>query len=158
MDWGLFLIFFGACCAAAATGSLFPPGPWYRSLSKPRWTPPDWLFPIAWTFLYIALAVAGARVAPLEGSAHAMAFWALQIALNALWTPVFFGLRRLRGGLLVLGFLWLAVLGTFVSMWALDRTAGLLILPYLVWVSFAGALNLAIVLRNPGEPAVVMER
>lgn len=152
MDWGLFLIFLGACFAAGSTGAAFPPGSWYERLDKPGWTPPNWLFPIAWTLLYIAIALAAARVAPLPGSAYAMAFWALQIALNTLWTPVFFGLRRLRAGLLVLAALWLAVLGTLVTAWRLDLTAGLLLLPYLVWVSYAGALNAAIVLRNP-EPA-----
>ncbi len=153
MDWGLFIIFLGACCAAAATGSMFPPGQWYKDLSKPIWTPPNWLFPVAWTALYIALAVAGARVAPLEGSEYAMAFWALQIALNTLWTPVFFGLRRLRAGLVVIACLWMAVLGTAVAMWPLDRVAGWLIVPYLVWVSYAAALNASIALRNPAPQA-----
>lgn len=151
MDWGLFIIFLGACCAAAASGSMFPPGRWYDGLSKPSWTPPNWLFPIAWTALYISLAVVGARVAPLEGSAYAMAFWALQIAFNTLWTPVFFGLKRLKGGLVVLVGLWVAVAGTLVTVWPLDTVSGLLILPYLVWVSFAAALNVSIVLRNPGS-------
>ena len=149
MDWGLFSIFLAACGAAAATGSLFPPGAWYKGLSKPGWTPPNWLFPIAWTALYIAIAVAAARVAPLNGSAHALAFWALQIALNTLWTPVFFGLRRLWGGVVVISGLWLAVLFTAIAMWPLDRTAALLFVPYLAWVSFAAALNLAVARRNP---------
>ncbi len=149
MDWGLFLIFLGACFAAGSTGAAFPPGPWYERLDKPAWTPPNWLFPVAWTLLYIAIAAAAARVAPLPDSAYAVAFWALQIALNALWTPVFFGLRRLRAGLLVLGCLWLAVLGTVVTAWQVDTLAGVILLPYLVWVSYAGALNASIVARNP---------
>lgn len=154
MDWGLFLIFLGACAAAGTTGSAFPPGEWYRQLDKPSWTPPDWLFPIAWTALYIAIAVAAARVAPLEGAAVGMAFWALQIALNTLWTPVFFGLRKLKAGLVVLACLWVAVLATCVSFMALDPVAGWLFVPYVVWVSYAGALNAALVLRNPArQPA-----
>ncbi|WP_025311382.1 tryptophan-rich sensory protein TspO [Roseicyclus elongatus] len=149
MDWSVFILFLAACCAAAATGSMFPPGRWYRDLSKPDWTPPNWLFPIAWTFLYLASAYAATRVAVLEGNAHAMGFWAMQIALNTLWTPVFFGLRRLKAGAVVIAMLWAAVVGTMVSFFMLDPIAGLLLAPYAVWVSYAAALNLSIVFRNP---------
>ena len=148
MDWTLFAIFFAACGAAASTGAMFQPGAWYDSLDKPRWTPPDWMFPVAWTLLYIAIAAAAARVAVLDDNAHAMAFWAMQIAFNTLWSPVFFGLRRIGGAVAVMAGLWVAVLGTFLTFWLLDRTAGLLIAPYLVWVSYAGALNIAIWLRE----------
>ena len=154
MDWGLFIIFLGACFAAGATGAMFSPGQWYDDLSKPVWTPPNWLFPIAWTALYIAIAVAAARVAPLEGSAYPMACWALPIALNTLWTPIFFGLRRLRAALVVIVCLWVAVLCTVVSCWQADAVAGWILVPYLIWTSYAGALNAAIVVRNPGaQPA-----
>ncbi|MEM8754796.1 MAG: TspO/MBR family protein [Pseudomonadota bacterium] len=149
MDWMLFALFFFACFGAAATGALFPPGDWYERLDKPTWTPPNWLFPLAWTALYIAIAYAAALVAPLEGAAYAMGFWAAQIAFNGLWTPVFFGLRRLGGAMLVLACLWLAVAGTTVAFWRLDQTAGLLFVPYLVWTSYAGALNFSIWRRNP---------
>jgi len=151
MDWSVFIVFFAACCAAAATGSLFPPGQWYREIVKPSWTPPDWLFPVAWTVLYIASAVAATRVSLLDGAALGMAFWALQIALNTLWSPVFFGLRRLRAALIVVAGLWVAVLGALLSFWMLDRIAGLLMVPYLAWVTVAGALNAWIWLNNP-EP------
>jgi tryptophan-rich sensory protein len=150
MDWSLFVIFLGACAAAAATGAMFPPGQWYRDLSKPVWTPPDWLFPLAWTALYLILAFVGARVAPLDGSAHATAFWALQIALNALWTPIFFGLQKLAGAMIVIAALWLAVAGLMATVWPLDRIAFVVLIPYLVWVSYAGALNASILLRNRG--------
>lgn len=148
MDWSLFIIFMGACCAAAATGSMFPPGEWYRKLNKPSWTPPDWLFPVAWTVLYISIAVAATRVAPLEGSAYAMAFWALQIALNTLWTPVFFGLQKIFAGLVIISCLWLAVLGVLVTLWPLDSIAFWITAPYLVWVTVAAALNLSVWQRN----------
>jgi tryptophan-rich sensory protein len=148
MDWTLFAIFFAACAAAASTGAMFQPGAWYDSLDKPRWTPPDWMFPVAWTLLYIAIAVAAARVAVVDGNAHAMAFWAMQIAFNTLWSPVFFGLRKLGAAVVVMAGLWLAVVGTFLTFLPLDQTAGLLIAPYVVWVSYAGALNIAIWLRE----------
>ena len=149
MDWSVFIIYLGACAAAAATGSLFPPGKWYDTLEKPGWTPPNWLFPIAWTVLYVASAVAAARIAAVTGNAHAMAFWALQIALNTLWSPIFFGLKRVDIALIALGALWAGVFGTLVTFMPLDAVAGWLIVPYLVWVSYAGALNYWIWRRNP---------
>lgn len=153
MDWGLFAIFLAACGAAATTGSMFMPGAWYRGLSKPGWTPPDWVFPVTWTVLYLSAAIAAARVAPLEGSAYAMAFWAMQIAFNTLWTPVFFGLHRIRAAFVIMAFLWIAVAGTMVSFFQLDWIAGALFVPYLVWVTIAGALNGSVWMRNPNEAA-----
>ena len=108
---------------------------------------------MAWTALYVSLAYSATRVAVLEGTAMAMAFWALQIALNTLWSPVFFGLQRLRTAMYVIGALWIAVLGTVVSFWQLDPLAGMILVPYLVWVSYAGALNFSILRRNPDEVA-----
>ena len=115
MDWMLFALFLAACVAAGSTGALFEPGEWYKSLAKPSWTPPNWLFPVAWSILYLCIAAAAARVAPLEGSQYAMALFAVQIALNTLWTPVFFGLKRMGAGMLVLAALWIAVAATLGS-------------------------------------------
>lgn len=142
-------MFIGACCAAAATGSMFPPGKWYAALEKPSWNPPNWVFPVVWSILYIVIAVAAARVSGLPGSALAMAFWALQIALNTLWSPVFFGLRRLRAGLVIIVLLWVSVFGAMLTAWQLDTTAGMLLVPYLVWVSIAAALNASVLRLNP---------
>jgi tryptophan-rich sensory protein len=151
MDWGLFTIFLAACAAAAATGSMFAPGAWYRNLDKPRWTPPDLLFPIAWTTLYLSAAVAAARVAPLDGAAYGMAFWAMQIAFNTLWTPVFFGLHRIKAAFFIMIGLWVAVAGTMISFFMVDWIAGALFVPYLAWVTVAGALNASVWARNPNE-------
>lgn len=148
MDWILFLVFLAACISAGSTGALFSPGEWYRNLDKPPWTPPDWLFPVAWTTLYLCIAAAAARVAVLDGNAYAMAFFALQIALNTLWTPVFFGLRKMGGGMLVLVCLWVSVAATLVLFWRLDWIAGALFVPYLAWVTVAGALNWSVWMRN----------
>lgn len=148
MDWSLFLLFLAGCGAAAATGAMFEPGEWYESLDKPPWTPPKWAFPVTWTILYILIAWAASRIAVLDGNAHAMAFYALQLALNTLWTPVFFGLRRMKAGMIVIACLWLAVAGTMLSFWALDFWAGAMFLPYLVWVSIASALNYSVWQRN----------
>jgi tryptophan-rich sensory protein len=96
------------------------------------------------------MSVAAARVAPLEGSGMPMALWGLQIALNTLWTPVFFGLRRFGGAIPVVLGLWVAVAATMVTFWQLDTIAGLLFAPYLLWCTIAAALNIAMWRRNPG--------
>lgn len=146
-----FLVLLLASACAAATGVLFPTGEWYRGLAKPRWTPPDWAFPVVWTTLYLLMALAGARVAGIGGplAAHALALWALQIAANALWTPTVFGAHRLRLGLAVIALLWVAVLLATIAHWRVSPLAGLMLLPYLAWVSVAAALNLALVRLNP---------
>ncbi|MEM8577009.1 MAG: TspO/MBR family protein [Pseudomonadota bacterium] len=151
MFWLLFCIFLAACFGAGATGGLFPPGPWYRALAKPSWTPPDWVFPVTWTALYICMATAGARAAMAPDNGIAMAFWALQIAFNGLWTPVFFGLQNIRLGMVFVVVLWLTVAGAMVALWAVDTVAGLLFVPYLIWVSIAAALNAAVWRMNPDE-------
>lgn len=153
MFWVYFCIFLAACLSAGATGALFSPGPWYRDLTKPGWTPPDWVFPVTWTTLYICMAVAGARVAVAPDNGLALAFWSLQIALNGLWTPVFFGLKKIRLGMIVLAGLWVSVLCTMLALWSVDTIAGVLFVPYLVWVTIAGALNASVWRLNPNEAA-----
>lgn len=154
MDWGLFLTFLAACGAASATGAMFEPGEWYRALRKPVWTPPGWVFPVTWSVLYLCMALSAARVAALPDSGQAMAFWALQIAFNTLWTPIFFGLHRMRAAMVVMAGLWLSVAATMLAFFQLDTTAGWLFVPYLVWVSIASALNFSVMRMNPGpQPA-----
>lgn len=144
MDWSLFGIYLAAAFVAASNGQSFGPDPWYAALRKPSWTPPNWLFPVAWTFLYVAMAVAAARVGPLPGSAFAMALWALQIALNSIWTPIFFGRHRIGVAVFVIVLLWLAVGATMLAFFRLDAVAGWLFVPYLAWVSLATALNVSV--------------
>jgi tryptophan-rich sensory protein len=149
MVWLYFAIFLLACLSAGATGGLFPPGAWYRALNKPSWTPPDWLFPVAWTCLYVCMSAAAARVAVSGAGGLALALWSLQIALNALWTPAFFGLRRIRLGLFILCALWISVAACMIALWQVDTLAGVLFVPYLAWVSVAGALNWSVLRLNP---------
>lgn len=155
MDLYLFGIFLLACCAAGATGAVFEPGAWYKTLSKPTWTPPDWMFPVAWTTIYLLISFAGARVAVLEGNAYAMAFWAAQTGFATLWTPIFFGLRRLKGALLVMVPLWGSVAACLWFNFQLDFWAGMAFVPYLVWVTVAAALNFAVWRMNPNEQPIV---
>jgi len=133
---------------ASLTGAVFRPGRWYEALSKPSWTPPDWLFPLAWGLLYVLMAYAAWRVWAAVGLGVALAFWGLQLALNAGWSAVFFGLRRPALALIELAALWLAVAATIYTFAAVDTVAAWLLAPYIVWVSFAAVLNLEIVRRR----------
>ena len=136
--------FLAACFLAAATGILFKPGKWYADLRKPSWRPPNWLFAPVWTLLYLMMAVAGWLVwqtAGLSGARVALSFYVLQLLLNALWTPVFFGLHRQGLGFAVIVALWLAIAATIASFATISMAATVLMVPYLAWVSFAAALN-----------------
>jgi tryptophan-rich sensory protein len=148
-DIWLFATFLLACGAAATTGAMFEPGEWYLRLNKPRWTPPGWVFPLAWTTLYLAMAIAAMRIAQVPDSGQALALWGAQIAFNTLWTPIFFGLRRMRAAMVAMAGLWLTVAATCVAFWQLDTVAGALFAPYVLWVTIAGALNFSVLRRNP---------
>ncbi|WP_346399998.1 tryptophan-rich sensory protein TspO [Pseudomonas syringae] len=143
-----FFIFLLACCAAGATGIIFKPGAWYESLEKPSFTPPDWAFPVAWTTIYLLLAWAGYRLTLIPGSEIVLALWAAQIALNTLWTPVFFGANRLFAAMVVLVLLWIVVAAMIVMALQLDIITGLILFPYLVWLLVAAALNFSILRHN----------
>jgi tryptophan-rich sensory protein len=157
MDILLFCLFLAAAAGAGATGGLFPTGKWYETLNRPSWTPPNWVFPVMWTSIYLLIAFAGARVAGLEGSGYAMAFWAMQIAFNALWTPVFFGLRNLKGSVPIMVCLWVSVLGATITHMQLDFWAGLAFVPYLAWVTVAAALNIQMVRLNPDQKPLQLQ-
>lgn len=141
-------IFLIACAAAASTGVIFKPGSWYESLQKPRFTPPNWAFPVAWTIIYLLLAWAGYRLTLLPDSQTALALWAAQIALNTLWTPVFFGAHRIVAGMVILAALWLTVATLIVVAMPVDLITGLILFPYLIWLSVAAALNFSILRHN----------
>ena len=146
----LFLIFLLASVAAASTGVIFKPGPWYDRLKKPSFTPPKWAFPVAWTLIYLLSAAAAARVAVLPGVGVALALWAAQIALNTLWTPLFFGARQMAGGLVVIVTLLVTVASMTAAFWQVDGGAGAMLLPYVAWLVVATALNWCIWRDNPG--------
>ena len=148
MFWLDFLVFLFACMAAGLTGSLFPPGEWYSELNKPVWTPPNWVFPVAWPILYLLMSYSGATLANLESAGSALALWALQISLNTLWTPVFFGLKNLKLGLIIIFLLLVSVAICTYVFWIYAWISGLLFLPYLAWVVFSAALNAAVFKLN----------
>ncbi len=157
MDGGFVLALLGfaaACFAVASTGAIFRPGEWYKSIAKPSWTPPDWLFGPAWTVLYVMIAISGWlvwREAGLAGAALAFILYALQLVLNGLWSAVFFGMKRIGLALVDVALLWLSILATIVAFYPHSPLAAWLLVPYLAWVSFASALNFAIWRMN-AEP------
>jgi len=140
--------FLGLVFLASITGAVFRPGDWYRRLDKPGWTPPDFLFPLAWGLLYVLMAYAAWRVWAAAGLGLALGLWGLQLVLNAGWSAVFFGLKRPGVAFVELIGLWLAIAATIVAFVNIDGIAAWLMAPYLAWVSFAAALNLEIVRRR----------
>jgi translocator protein len=135
------------CFLAAATGAIWSPGDWYAQLQKPAWNPPNWIFGPVWTTLYALMGVSAWLVWRPRGFAAvrgALSLFLVQLALNALWTPVFFGLHLLGGGFLVIVLLWLAIIATIRAFARVNRVAAVLLVPYLLWVSFASVLNLTL--------------
>ena len=117
---------------------------WYAALAKPSFNPPNWLFAPVWTTLYVLIGVAASRIWKQTSFGIEIGFWSAQLMLNFCWSAIFFSLHQIGAALLEMGTLWLAILATLVLFWRRDRIAGLLLIPYLAWVSFAFALNLAI--------------
>lgn len=134
-----------AAVGGAVTAPAIPD--WYASLAKPSFNPPNGIFGPVWSLLYIAMTVAAWRVWKIGGFRHASAamipFFA-QLALNLAWSLIFFGAHQIGAAAIEVAMLWLAVAVTLVQFWRRDRIAGLLMAPYLAWVSFAAALNFAI--------------
>ncbi|KQT44531.1 sensor histidine kinase [Aureimonas sp. Leaf454] len=146
--WGLLVLFLvGVVGAGMLIGVNNPPGDWYAGLEKPWFTPPGILFPIAWTILYILIAIAGWRVFT-RGLGRPKARWVVQMALNLSWSPVFFGAHLIGAGLAIILALLVAILLFIAETWRVDRPAALCFLPYAVWVAFAALLNGSIFLSN----------
>jgi len=143
-------LFIAVCFLAAGAGAAFTGSSvsdWYPTLRKPSWNPPAWIFGPVWTALYLMMAIAAWLVwrrRGFGGAAGALGFFALQLALNALWSPLFFGLRNPLAGLVDIVPLWAAILATMVCFWRISPLAGALLVPYWLWVSFATALNFMI--------------
>ena len=133
--------------AAAAVGGFFLPGEWYAGLQKPSWNPPNWIFGPVWTALYTIMAIAAWLIWKRGGFAGqnvALSLFLAQLLFNALWSPLFFGLRQPALAFADILLLWLTLLGTVAAFWKVRPLAGALLVPYLAWVAFASALNFAL--------------
>jgi len=138
---------------AAWIGSRYMPGAWYASLAKPSWNPPNYLFGPVWTVLYVLMAVAAWlvwRKAGFSGAGAALTLFVVQLALNALWSYLFFGMHRPDLAFYDIIALWAAVLGVAVLFWRVDHVAAGLMVPYLAWVGFASYLNFTLWQLNRG--------
>ena len=144
-----------ACECAGAIGAFFTasaiPG-WYATLARPHFAPPNWVFGPVWTFLYAMMGIAaflvwqmGMRDARVRS---ALRMFALQLALNVLWSIIFFGMRSVSGALVDIALLWLAIVAMIVYVARVSRPAAWLLAPYILWVSFAAYLNASIWVLN----------
>lgn len=148
-SWSALIVFLLLAAAAAGGGWFFPPGDWYASLARPWYAPPNWVFGPVWTALYLMIAVAGWLAWREVGlKSRAVLAWSTQMILNAAWTPLFFGAHMLGAALIEMALLWAAIAWCIVAFWAVSRPAAWLMVPYLVWVSFAWLLNLGFWMLN----------
>lgn len=146
--------FLAASFAAASSGAVFKPDDWYFALRKPGWTPKPWVFPVVWTPLYLMIAVAGWLAWRQSGLfTLPFAFYAAQMALNAAWSAVFFGLRRPDLAFVDLALMWVSVAATILGFAPVSAAAAWLLAPYLLWVTIAGALNASVWRLNPARLA-----
>lgn len=142
------------CEFAGVIGSVFTFGQiatWYLALNKPFFTPPNWIFGPVWLALYALMGISLYLVWATGGGKklkQALQVFGLQLALNSLWSIVFFGAESLLFGLVVIILLWLAILWTIAKFWRIDSRAGWLLVPYIIWVTIATALNAGVWLLN----------
>lgn len=147
--WGLVVLIL-ICFAVAGIGSVFTMpsiADWYAGLRKPSWTPPGWLFGPVWTVLYLSMAVAAWLVwrrAGFSGAAVPLAAFGLQLALNLVWSIIFFSQHNIGLALVDIVLLWVAIVATIFAFRPISILAGWLLVPYLIWVTFAAALNFTI--------------
>jgi translocator protein len=141
---GSLIVFATLVILAASSGASFMPGEWYAALNKPAWTPPNAVFPVAWTILYVMIAIAGWLVWRAAGWTSAITIWGVGLILNALWSYLMFGRHDITLALVDIAAVWLATAAFITAAWPLDRRASYLFLPYLAWVTFAAALNFAV--------------
>ena len=151
-NWLALTGWLAGCFAASALGAFFMPGDWYAQLNKPSWNPPSWIFGPVWTLLYVMMGVAAWQVWKRGGFAsqrRPLGLFLLQLALNAAWTPLFFGLRQPGIAFAEIVLLWVTLLATIISFHRVHKQAAGLLLPYLAWVTFASALNFTLWRLNP---------
>ncbi|KOV81735.1 TspO/MBR family protein [Nocardia sp. NRRL S-836] len=144
------LLFVAASVVTALVGSLFSvsAGADYQALQRPSWAPPGWLFGPVWTVLYGLIAVSGWLAWRAGAGRGELTLFGAQLVLNALWTPLFFGLGWYSAAFVEILVLWLAIAALVIAFWSRSKAAALLLVPYLAWVSFAAALTISIAVAN----------
>ncbi|OCW56096.1 TspO/MBR family protein [Hoeflea olei] len=130
-------------------GYVSAPGPWYQTLEKPWYNPPNWVFGPVWAVLYVMIGIAGARVFIHDRRGPLPKIWFVQIVLNYLWPLTFFTLQRPDLAIVILGGMLVSIIAFIVLGWRRERPSALMFVPYALWASFAGLLNYAILSLNP---------
>ena len=158
MNWGdaiKFIVSIVASFAAGGIGSLFTfkaIPTWYKGLRKPPYTPPNWAFGPVWTILYILMGISVFLVwqkgLATSGATLAFTLFWVQLAFNALWSIIFFGMKSKGGGIITILVLWLLIMATIITSFRVSGWAGSLLIPYIVWVSIASYLNIGVWLLN----------
>lgn len=154
--WIAVAVFVGLNFAAASSGGMFRPGPWYAALAKPSWTPANWVFPTVWGLLFALNAWAGWLIWEVAGASRPLTFivYVGSLVLNAGWSWLFFGRRRMDLALIDVALLWLSLAAVMALFWTVRPFAALLVAPYLLWVTIAAFLNLRMIQLNPGVQRV----
>nr|WP_319391224.1 TspO/MBR family protein [uncultured Cohaesibacter sp.] len=124
------------------------PGPWYQALAKPPFTPPNWLFAPAWTILYGLIGMVGARVFGGDDNRGLFRIWLIQMLLNFVWSPVFFGWQLAGAALVIIGMLLITIAVFMAQARRRDLLSSVLFAPYLIWVAYASYLNAGIYVMN----------
>lgn len=145
----------GVCFLAAGIGSVFTTSAidtWYTTLQKPVFSPPNWIFGPVWTLLYLMMGISLYIFWNTKTNAkerrQGLSLFFVQLALNVLWSILFFGLKSPIAALIGIILLWLAIFLTTKNFLQISKAAGWLLIPYIAWVSFAAVLNLSIVILN----------
>ena len=131
---------------------------WYAALARPAITPPDWVFPVAWSALYVMMGLALAMIIHARGSrlrALAITLFVLQLMLNLAWSPLFFGMHQVWPALILLVAIFVAALATTLAFGRIRSAAAWLMVPYLAWLCFAGVLNWQVGKLNPNASTIV---
>ncbi|MFK7795359.1 MAG: TspO/MBR family protein [Gammaproteobacteria bacterium] len=150
MRWLNLIFWIALCMLAGFIGSLFSPGEWYQSLQKPLLNPPNIIFPIVWNILFVLMGIAAWRIGEKQRKtiSLALALFIIQLCFNALWSYLFFGMQSPGLALIEILFLWILILVTTFIFYRIEKIAGILLIPYLGWVSFAIYLNYSIYYLN----------
>jgi tryptophan-rich sensory protein len=150
MQKSYFPVFFWIIITLAvglAAGIVSRPDVWYDALSKPAWNPPGWIFAPVWILLYVLMGAAAGLIwqrRAISQSILALSFYVIQLILNIIWPLIFFGMCNPGLAFTEICLLWIAIVATLFTFWRVYRPAGILLMPYFLWVSFAAVLNLTI--------------
>ena len=153
MKWLGLLAWIAVSFVPATTAAFVDTGPWYDSLNRPAWTPPSWVFGPVWTLLYLLMGVAAWRVWVRRGfgdrdTRRVLLLFLIHLVFNAAWTWLFFGLHMLNAAAVEIVILWVMILALGVLFWKRDRVAGVLLLPYMLWVTYAVTLSIGFAIMN----------